>query len=128
MTGARAIYQSQSVVTAGPARLVGMLYEKAIELCDMAAADLRSGGSDTSAVHEMLTRAQRIVLELELALDHDRGGDISGSLASLYEFCRTRLVEANVAKDPRPLADARRVLGDLREVWVVVECEAEGAA
>lgn len=128
MTGAQAIYQSHSVVTAGPARLVGMLYEKAIELCESAAAELRSGVFDPSAVHEMLTRAQCIVLELELALDHDRGGALSSSLASLYEYCRSRLVAANVAKDPRPLADVLRVLGDLREAWGVVECEVEGAA
>ncbi|MEX0756787.1 MAG: flagellar export chaperone FliS [Acidimicrobiia bacterium] len=128
MTGAQAIYQSHSVVTAGPARWVGMLYEKAIELCDTAAEDLRAGVFDPSAIHEMLTRTQRIVLELELALDHDRGGDISVSLASLYEFCRARLVEANVAKDFRPLADVGQVLRDLREAWDVVECEVEGAA
>lgn len=128
MTGAQAIYQSHSVVTASPVRLVGMLYDKAIELCDTSAEQLSSGGFDPSAVHEMLTRVQRIVLELELALDHDRGGDISGSLASLYEFCRARLVEANVAKDHRPLVDARQVLGDLRAAWAVVEGESEAPA
>jgi len=117
---ARRQYRAGAVATAPPAQLVTMMFDAALAAVARAEQAL---GRDTAApdvvarVHADLTRAQDIVLELQLSLDHDAGGEIADSLAALYEFCLERLVSANSRKDPRPLAAVTMVLGDLRTAW-----------
>ncbi len=114
---AYAAYRSQSVETASPAQLVLMLYNGAL------AAIVRARFADArpdriEALHRELTRAQAIVTELLVTLDRERGGDIAGNLAALYEFCLERLLDANLAKDLTSLPDVELVLTDLRDTWL----------
>ena len=109
-------YRQQAASTASPAQLVLMLYDGA--LAEISRAQLAlTAPADGSAAHEALSRAQRIVLELTVTLDHERGGDVAANLAQLYGYVTDRLVEANVAKDATPLSSATGVLRDLRDAW-----------
>ncbi len=117
MTGTNP-YQVESVNTAGPAQLVLMLFDGSLAAISRAAAALAAPGpTSIDIAHRELTRAQDIVLELQLSLDHEAGGQIARSLDGLYSFCLERLVAANVAKDPQPLATVSHVLNELRESW-----------
>ena len=109
-------YRRGAVTTASPAQLVGMMYSAAIEAIQRAETSINQGGQVADA-HRELTRAQDIVVELQLSLDHEGGGAIAGSLASLYDFCLDRLVRANLSKDPMLLPAVARVLGGLSEAW-----------
>ena len=60
---------------------------------------------------------QLITIKLEMALDHDRGGQIAASLQGLYDYARRRLVDANLSKEPEPLEEVTRIIGDLRDAW-----------
>jgi len=115
----RTRYRAGAVSTARPAQLVTMLFDAALAAVARAERELRAEDSPerVSRVHAELTRAQDIVLELQLSLDHDRGGEIAESLESLYEFCLERLVAANTAKSARPLPAVGRVLRQLRDAW-----------
>lgn len=127
--GERRGYQVGAVATASPAALVTMLYDAALSAVGRArlslADSLASGAVDTA--HRELTRAQDIVLELQLSLDHQLGGEIAANLASLYDFCLDRLIRANVGKDPALLDAVESVLARLRDAWVDASQSLEGS-
>lgn len=113
-------YRTNSVETAGPAQLVLMLFDRA--LVGILRARQASGPTALETVNHELVRAQDILTELLVTLDHDRGGDIAGNLRSLYAFCIDRLVEANLRKDMEVLDDVERVLRPIRETWAEACC------
>lgn len=112
-------YQAQSVSTANPAQLVLMLYDRALvavaRACHAGQAPARPGALETINVE--LQRAQDIVSELQVALDHRQGGQIASNLHLLYDFCLDRLLEANMAKDVSGLESVQRTLQGLRDAW-----------
>lgn len=112
-----AYYQTAATETAGPAQLVLMLYDGALARIAAGEAALRMTPVDRAATNLGLGRAQAIVHELLVTLDTDRGGEVAANLARLYEFCFDQLVQANVRKDPTPLAAVTEVLTGLRDAW-----------
>jgi flagellar protein FliS len=117
-------YQSQAVGTAGPLQLVLMLYDRA--LAAIARSEWALKNRELGAIelaHRELTRAQDIVTELMLSLDHDKGGEISTSLNAIYQFCLERLTDANINKDPSALPFVTKSLTDLREAWAHIAAE-----
>jgi flagellar protein FliS len=117
-------YQSQAVGTAGPLQLVLVLYDRALAAIARSEWALRHKESDSiELAHKELTRAQDIVTELMLSLDHDKGGEISSSLNAIYEFCLDRLTHANVNKDATALPFVTKSLTDLREAWAHIAAE-----
>lgn len=118
MTYGAAAYQTDAVTTAGPERLVLMLFDGAIAAVASAERHLSDPTEAApEAAHRSLTKAQDIVLELQMSLDHDAGGAIAASLDALYGYCLDQLVGANLAKDAAPLRPVTQVLGELREAW-----------
>ena len=117
-TQAATHYAEHSVATASPANLVLVLYEAVLTSVTAARTSLvETEAPDLAMVSSQLGRAQQIISELELALDHERGGEIARSFQSLYRYSRDRLVEANLSKDPGPLDDVEMVISGLRDAW-----------
>ncbi len=117
-------YQSQAVGTAGPLQLVLMLYDRA--LAAIARSEWALKNKELGSIelaHKELTRAQDIVTELMLSLDHDQGGEISSSLNAIYQFCLDQLTQANLSKDPAALPFVAKSLTDLREAWAHIAAE-----
>ncbi|MTV27351.1 flagellar export chaperone FliS [Nitriliruptoraceae bacterium ZYF776] len=112
----RAQYRAQAASTASPAQLVLMLFDGVLGELDRAEAAIAEP-LDHAAAHDALVRAQRIVQELDVTLDHDQGGAIAGNLASLYAFVSEQLLEANLVKSAAPLAGVRDVVRPLRDAW-----------
>lgn len=117
-TEARNHYARESVTTGSPAQLVLMLYERALGAIRIAEQQLSSSRCDHAVVNRELGRAQQIVTELEMALDHEQGGEIAASLGSLYVYARQILVDANVAKSAVRLPEAAAIVSALRDAWV----------
>ena len=119
-------YVTDSIATAGPAQLVLALYDGALGAIERARTLLvlgaHEGRSDIEAIHAQLVKAQRIVTELKVTLDHERGGEIAVNLDALYEFCLRTLVDANLSKDPSRLTPASDVLRSLRDTWAEACC------
>ena len=117
---ARATYQSQAVGTAGPGQLVIMLYDGALAAIAKSRTAMETGGRDTiELVNKELTRAQNIITELQLSLDHERGGQIARNLSDIYDFCLAALTQANLAKEAGNLDVVSGHLNGLREAFVV---------
>ncbi len=127
---ANTAYQNQAVGTANPAQLVLMLYDRA--LAAIARSErlmIAPEAGSIEVIHAELTRAQEIVTELSLSLDHDRGGVIAGNLEAIYDFCLARLAEANVTKSPTLLPAVSRSLAELRTAFADAAAKvAAGAA
>ncbi|MFQ5691459.1 MAG: flagellar export chaperone FliS [Nitrospinota bacterium] len=112
-------YRKVSVMMSSPARLIVMLYDRAIQDLEIAAEAIANG--DLLLKGERVLHAQEIITELMGALDVRSGNEISISLRSLYAYMIRRLIEANQSKDVSALEEIVRLLRELREGW-------EGAA
>jgi flagellar protein FliS len=110
-------YQSRAIQTASPGQLVVMLYDGFLRFAAQAQDALARG--DIASAASRLTRAQDIVDELRLTLDLNQG-EIAGNLAALYAYVTERLTGARLAKDPGQVAEARRVMGELRSAWAQI--------
>jgi len=107
-------YLAQQVETASPAQLVTMLYDGALAALTRA----RMTWDQPLEVNRELQRAQRILTELRVTLDYERGGEIAGNLGSLYVWMIDELIAANLDKDADRLDPVERTLKEIRAAWV----------
>src|SRR4051794_6941757 len=108
-------YKQQSILTAPPGRLLVMLYDGCLRFLFQSAYAMREGDRATS--QNRLNRAEAIIDELTVTLDHERGGEIAGNLQGIYAFCRRHLIEAWVEQDAEKIDQVSGLLGELREAW-----------
>ncbi|ABR30424.1 flagellar biosynthesis protein FliS [Thermosipho melanesiensis] len=108
-------YTEQMVKTASPAKLIEMLYQRAIELLDMSVESINK--KDFINANEYIKKCQDIITELNLSLDMEKGGDIAKNLRSLYNYMFKVLVDANIKKDTSKIKEVREYLSELLETW-----------
>jgi flagellar secretion chaperone FliS len=113
-----ATYKAQSVLTAPPGHLVVMLYDGCRRFLFQSAYAMREG--DKAASRDRMRRAEAIIDELTVTLDHERGGEIASRLQGIYAFCRRHLIEATIEQDPAKIDEVSELLGELREAWAEV--------
>lgn len=111
-------YLRNAVLTASPEQLQLMLYDGAIRFTTQAREALAA--KDIEQTHNLLTRAQRILIEMQNGLRPEVAPEICQQMASLYNFVYRRLVEANVNKDLQALEEAVEILRHMRETWVLL--------
>ena len=115
MTPSPRAYQTQQVMTASPAKLVAMLYDRAIVSLREAIRAIEMG--DIQTRFNANKRAGDIIAHLATTLDIERGGEIAVNLARLYNFMLSRLVFVDVRNDPEPAREVIALLEPLRESW-----------
>lgn len=108
-------YREQMVMTASPAKLIELLLDKAISVIEDAKALIEE--KNFKGANEKIIRAQDIVMELNLSLDVEGGGDIAKNLRALYNYMYRTLVEANIKKDVKKLDEVKTLLSDLLSTW-----------
>lgn len=108
-------YQTQSVMTASPARLVAMLFDRAISSLKEAVRAIEAG--EIEARWRANTRATDIVSHLALTLDMERGGEIAANLDDLYRFILERLPAIDIHNDAQTAHDMIALLEPLRRSW-----------
>jgi flagellar protein FliS len=72
---------------------------------------------------EKLSRAEAIIDELLATLDMD-AGEVADRLQSIYVFCKMRLIEARIERDPVRVDQVARLLAELRDAWSQVRSPA----
>jgi flagellar protein FliS len=114
-----ASYQSVAVATASPGKLILMLFDGALRFLRAAEDGFKVKGvrERQEAVHNNLLKAQNIIAELQRCLNLREGGDFAINLFRLYDFMNTRLIEANVRKEPENIRVVLRLLGEVRDAW-----------
>jgi len=114
-----AAYRQQAILTAPPGRLVVMLYDGCLRFLFQSAHAMREGDRQTSL--QRMRRAEAIIDELTVTLDHDRGGDIASRLHGIYAFSRRQLLEAWREGDADKIDEVSGLLSELRDAWAEIE-------
>lgn len=109
-------FLQQQVLTAPKEQLLLMLVDGAVKFADRAKERLEA--RDYEQFGRNCMRAQRIMMELICSLRRDLiGEELYSNLTGLYHFCYARLIEANLRRDAALLAEATRILLQLRDMW-----------
>lgn len=109
-------YLKTQILTAPPEQLLIMLFDGAIRFCEQAKERIDERNIEES--HNLLMRAQRIMLELVSSLKKDGiSEELYNNLCGLYLFVYRRLIHANIKKDKTAIDEALRILSSLRETW-----------
>lgn len=108
-------YLENAIMTASPAKLVEMLYEKSVELLkeskELIEKELFLEANDR------IKRVQDILMELNASLDMEKGGQIAQSLRSLYLYMYRTLVEGNIKKDIKKIEEILGYFEELLAAW-----------
>jgi len=108
-------YQTQQIMTASPAMLVFMLYDKAIVCLKEAIRAVEAG--DIEARCKANGRAMEIVAHLRGTLDRQKGGAIAANLDRLYGFILALLPKVDFNNDAGTAQTAIDLLAPMRESW-----------
>lgn len=108
-----AAYQNSKIQTASGADLTLMLYEGAIKFCNIAMDALEK--SDYVKVNTNIQKAERIILELQVTLDHKY--PVAEDFDNVYKYIQGKLYQANMKKDSETLEEARNQIRDMRDIW-----------
>ena len=108
-------YLNSIAASADPLDLVRMLYRGAVEAVSIARQHLRNG--DIEARSRQILKAMGILNELALSLDHTAGGEISRSLAEMYDYLQRLILKANFEQIEAPLVEAEQLLTTLLDAW-----------
>lgn len=101
-----------------PAGLVSLLYAEASRALRTAAWAAEHRRFDVKS--ERVTRALSILFALEGGLDFDKGGEVSKTLARVYQGARTELVEASLDTDPRRFIAVAETIEEIAAAWEAV--------
>lgn len=102
-------------MTASPAKLVSMLYDKVSLSLKEAISAIDSG--DIEARWRANARAMEILSHMWSTLDVEKGGEIAQNLDSLFSFMLSRLPEVDFRNDPAPAREVIELLEPLRQSW-----------
>ncbi|MBN9663880.1 MAG: flagellar export chaperone FliS [Acidobacteria bacterium] len=108
-------YIESRVLSATPAGLIEILYEKALEHMASAQFHLRAG--EVVERGQAISKVQAIINELNHALDAKKGGEIAVNLQRLYEYSIVKLTEAHRFGSEAGLVEVERILQNMLDGW-----------
>lgn len=108
-------YRDVEILSSSPERLILLLYERLLVSLKRAAHAIRT--RDVEGKHESLVRARDILCELLGSLDHEKGGALARSLASLYVFWDREIADAGRTLDEARLVRVTGMVAELHESW-----------
>ena len=104
-----------SIIDADPHRLIQLLYSGALERINMAKARMQA--KDYAGKGKLINKAIEIIGGLRSFLDFEKGGDLSASLESLYDYMERTLLEASARNDVAKLDEVADLLRAVKEGW-----------
>lgn len=105
-------------MTASPEQLQLMLYDGAIRFASQGREAVEA--KNYEAAYEKLSRAQKIVLEMERGLRPEIAPELCARMSALYMFVYRKLIDGCVDHDTKAIDDALDVLRFERETWVML--------
>ena len=106
-------YRELAILSAGPERLLTMLYDRLLLDIERGEAAQRAG--DWTEANTQLQHAQSIVAELTSSLTDAWDG--SAGLRALYTFLTQTLIGANIGRDPERTRVCAELVAPLRDAW-----------
>ena len=111
-------YQKDNISTSSQGQLILMMYEGAIKNVSMAIDCMEAKDIPGKGLH--IRKTHDIINELSLALDMEKGGEVSARLERLYQYILGQLTLANIKADPKTLESINGVLKTLLGAWTEV--------
>lgn len=108
-------YQTQQIMTASPAKLVAMLFDRAILALRDAARAIEEG--DIEKRHKSNSKAFEIINHLDRTLDLERGGEVAANLNRLYSYILRQLPQIDFKNDKTVAEEMIKLLEPLRDSW-----------
>lgn len=112
-------YQQNQLATASPAKLLLAAYDGAIKFSRIAGEKMKDNRLDEQSTY--INKAMAIVFELVSTLREDVDPVLVTRLRSLYTYVIEKLAHANLYQDQVALAEAIKILSDLRQTWAQAE-------
>ena len=109
-------YQNSKILTASPAELTLMLYEGAIKFGNIAITAMNE--KDIEKAHANIVKVQRIIDEFRATLD--TGYEVAKDFDNVYRYLLSRLIQANIKKDPEIMEEVVGHLRSMRDTWIEV--------
>lgn len=106
-------YQKQAITTSKPEDLTLMLYQGLVKFIRLSKLAIQNNNFEES--HKNNLRAQDILTELMVTLK--TGYTISEQLQTMYDYMKSRLVEANISKNIEILEEVEGFALELTETW-----------
>lgn len=103
------------VATADNVQLIQMLFDGLQESLATARGHIENG--NILGKSNALSRAGRIVVGLQGALDFDQGGELANNLNELYSYMTRRILHANANNDVETLSEVASLVRDIAEAW-----------
>ncbi len=111
-------YLKTKIFTATPEQLQLMLYDGAIRFSEQGRMALEK--KDYEGSYTALSRAQKIIAELNGSLRHKVAPELCGKLAGLYNYVYRKLLEGSIERKPEAVEEALKILRYQRETWVML--------
>lgn len=117
-------YRNASIENAPPIKIVRLLYEGALRFLDQAAQE--DPTDPTSRFLHLVGRADAIITELRLAIDHSlEASEVTQDLERLYLYCEDELGKVSYERTAERLPNVRGVLVTLLDAWKRLEIEGQ---
>ncbi|MGV7206810.1 flagellar export chaperone FliS [Oxalobacteraceae bacterium A2-2] len=106
---------------ASPVELVLVLTDGLLE--ELARARGHIVGKRYEQKANSLNKCTDILHGLSSALDLERGGEVVGNLARLYEYCISRLYTAGINLDPAIIDEVCALMSTIKKGWLSVQAK-----
>ena len=106
-------YQQNSVTQSTPGELTLMLYNGCLKFLNQAKKGIETNNIELKNTN--IQKAQNILRELMVTLDMSQS--VSESMASLYDYMITQLIEANIKNDAAILDEVYGLTTEFRDTW-----------
>lgn len=103
------------VATADNVQLVQMLFDGLLESLNVSKGHIQNRAIEEKS--KSISRASRIVVGLQGALDFQRGGELAQNLNDLYAYVLRRLIHVNAHNDLDALDEVYTLMKDVAEAW-----------
>lgn len=110
-----AVQVMSGVATANNVQLIQMLFDGFLQSLCVAKGHMLNG--DIVEKSKSISRASRIVVGLQGALDFSRGGELAHNLNDLYSYVIRRLIYINARNDLDALDEVYSLMKDISEAW-----------
>ncbi len=103
------------VATADNVQLIQMLFDGFLESVCVAKGHIQNKAIEEKS--KSISRASRIVVGLQSALDFHRGGELAHNLNDLYSYIIRRLIHVNARNDLEALDEVYSLMKDVSDAW-----------
>jgi flagellar protein FliS len=124
----RSVSNHGLVADASPARLVQIMYEEVLTQLAVAQGCMERIRDnlplqDVMTKGKALGKAIRLINQLNVSLDMERGAEVAANLRSLYVYILARLTLANATNDGTIVAEAMALVRKIKSGWDAIVTE-----